>query len=70
MTDRDCSASGDLSGTSFNDTVCRNGFCTLVGCSSDLDCAVTTSSGVTLHEFCVPPPTTAGLVIESAVTSN
>ncbi len=65
-TDRDCSPSGAIpGGGTFNGDVCQGGFCTYVGCTSDLDCA----SG-NLHDFCVPPPaTTTGTGVVSAVTN-
>jgi hypothetical protein len=62
--DHDCSPSGDF-GTTGGTSVCSNGFCTPVGCTSDIDC---TGSGV--HTFCVPAPAASTSVnYESAITN-
>jgi hypothetical protein len=64
--DHDCSPSGDFGATSTAGTsVCQAGFCTAVGCSSDVDC---TSSSV--HTFCIAPPAGGpGVIYESAITN-
>ncbi len=62
-TDHDCSPAGDISGTTFNGTVCQGGICTTLGCTSDIDCTGT------LHEFCVPAPAAAAVNVASAVTN-
>jgi hypothetical protein len=67
--DHDCSPSGDFGTGTGGTSVCvqtgGQGYCTPVGCNSDIDC---TGSGV--HTFCVPAPAaSAAASYESAITN-
>jgi hypothetical protein len=64
-TDLDCSPAGLISGA-FNGTVCHEGMCQAVGCSTDDECPGA-ASGARL--FCTEPTGATGMTIgESAIT--
>jgi hypothetical protein len=73
VTDLDCDGTG-LAGSSFTGRVCSQGFCTDVGCRSNVDCSrqvvVTGSTTASIKMFCTTPTAaTAAPSYQSAVTN-